>query len=42
MHMIDTVPILFVGGAFLFLIGRMVVDYIKPSQLEFGGICPAV
>ncbi len=32
MHLVDTVPILFVGGAFLFLIGRMVVDYIKAKS----------
>lgn len=29
MHMVDALPMIFVGGAFVFLIGRMVVDYVK-------------
>ena len=32
MHMVDALPIVFVGGAFLFFIGRMVVDYVKAKS----------
>jgi len=32
MHMVDALPVIFVGGAFLFLIGRMVVDYVRAKS----------
>ncbi len=32
MHMVDAVPLILVGGAFLFLIGRMVVDYVRANS----------
>ncbi len=33
MNMVDTIPILFVGGAFLYLVGSMVVSYIKANVI---------
>lgn len=32
MHMVDTLPVILVSGAFLFLIGRMVVDYVRANS----------
>ena len=33
MHMVDTLPVIFVGGTFMFLIGRMVVDYVRAKSV---------
>lgn len=32
MSMVDAIPILFVGGTFLYFIGTMVVNYIKANS----------